>query len=64
MEIESRVMSHLSRATRMRLRLTALFIAMIFGIATDFITSLLVTVILETPVGISSGTIAYILLRN
>jgi len=57
-------MSHLSRATHMRQRQTALFMAMIFGTATDFITSLLVTVILGTPVGISSGTIAYILLRN
>jgi hypothetical protein len=44
--------------------LTAMFVATIFGVVTNFIPSLLVTVILGSVMGISSGAIAYILMRD
>jgi len=44
--------------------LTAMFVATIFGVVTNFIPSLLVTLILGSILGISSGAIAYIVMRD
>ena len=41
-----------------------MFVATIFGVVTNFIPSLLVTLILGSILGISSGAIAYIVMRD
>jgi hypothetical protein len=51
-------------AAAMVIGLTAMFVVTIFGMVTDFIPSLLFTVIIGSFIGISSGAIAYIIMRN
>lgn len=44
--------------------LTAIFVATIFGVVTNFIPTLLITFVIGSFIGASSGAIAYIIMRN